>query len=133
MSLASGTKLGPYAVQSPLGAGGMGGVYRAKDPRLDRTVAVKILPSHLSDNPEAKPPFDREARAISSLNHPNVCALHEVGHQDGIDFLRENWLPCARVDCRRSTPASQMRADWGPAVAASRLPVSSELNLRCVA
>src|ERR1700683_1504759 len=87
MALTSGTKLGPYEIQSPLGAGGMGEVYRAKDTRLDRTVAVKILPSHLSANIEAKQRFDREARAISSLNHPNICTLHDVGHQDGIDFL----------------------------------------------
>jgi serine/threonine protein kinase/Tol biopolymer transport system component len=92
MALNSGTKLGPYEIQSPLGAGGMGEVYRAKDTRLDRTVAVKILPSHLSDNPEAKQRFDREARAISSLNHPNICTLHDVGHQDGIDFLVMEFL-----------------------------------------
>src|SRR5713226_1802664 len=92
MSLASGTKLGPYEIQSPLGAGGMGEVYRAKDTRLYRSVAVKILPSHLSDNPDAKQPFDREARAISSLNHPNICTLHDVGHQDGVDFLVMEFL-----------------------------------------
>jgi eukaryotic-like serine/threonine-protein kinase len=92
MALTSGTKLGPYEIQSPLGAGGMGEVYRAKDTRLDRTVAVKILPSHLSDNIEAKQRFDREARAISSLNHPNICTLHDVGHQDGIDFLVMEFL-----------------------------------------
>jgi Tol biopolymer transport system component len=92
MTLTSGTKLGPYEIQSPLGAGGMGEVYRAKDTRLDRTVAVKILPSHLSDNPEAKQRFDREARAISSLNHPNICTMHDVGHQDGIDFLVMEFL-----------------------------------------
>src|SRR5712675_1119078 len=87
MSLTSGTTLGPYEIQSPLGAGGMGEVYRAKDTRLDRTVAVKILPSHLSDNPEAKQRFEREARTISSLNHPNICVLHDVGTQDGIEYL----------------------------------------------
>ncbi len=70
----------------------MGEVYRAKDTRLDRTVAVKILPSHLSDNIEARQRFDREARAISSLNHPNICTLHDVGHQDGIDFLVMEFL-----------------------------------------
>jgi serine/threonine protein kinase len=73
MALTSGTKLGPYEIQSPLGAGGMSEVYRAKDTRLDRTVAVKILPSHLSDNPEAKQRFDPEARAISALNHPTFA------------------------------------------------------------
>jgi Tol biopolymer transport system component len=92
MSLASGTKLGPYEIQSPLGAGGMGEVYRAKDTRLDRTIAVKILPGHLSDNPDARQRFEREARAISSLNHPNICTMHDVGHQDGIDFLVMEFL-----------------------------------------
>src|SRR5450759_2109668 len=92
MALTSGTKLGPYEIQSPLGAGGMGEVYRARDTRLDRTVAVKILPAHLSSNPEARQRFEREARAISSLNHPNICTLHDVGHQDGIDFLVMEYL-----------------------------------------
>jgi Tol biopolymer transport system component len=92
MTLAADTKLGPYEIQSPLGAGGMGEVYRAKDTRLDRTVAIKILPSHLSDHPESRQRFDREARAISSLNHPNVCTLHDIGHQDGIDFLVMEFL-----------------------------------------
>src|SRR5271155_360878 len=92
VALASGTKLGPYEIQSPLGAGGMGEVYRARDTRLDRTVAVKILPSHLSDNIEARQRFDREARSISSLNHPNICTLHDIGHQDGIDFLVMEYL-----------------------------------------
>src|SRR6059036_1610124 len=87
MSLAAGTKLGPYEIQAPLGAGGMGEVYRALDTRLDRTVAIKILPAHLSQSPEAKQRFDREARAISSLNHPNICTLHDVGHQNGTDYL----------------------------------------------
>jgi len=92
MALTSGTKLGPYEIQSPLGAGGMGEVYRARDTRLERTVAVKVLPSHLSGNPEAKQRFDREARAISSLNHPNICTVHDVGHQDGVDFLVMEFL-----------------------------------------
>src|SRR6266550_8392146 len=87
MSLSPGTKLGPYEIQSPLGAGGMGEVYRALDTRLDRAIAIKILPDHLCDNPEAKQRFEREARAISSLNHPNICTLHDIGHQDGIDYL----------------------------------------------
>src|ERR1700681_823672 len=92
MALASNTKLGPYEIISPLGAGGMGEVYRARDTRLERTVAIKILPTHLSSNPEAKQRFDREARAISSLNHPNICTLHDVGHQDGIDYLVMEFL-----------------------------------------
>jgi eukaryotic-like serine/threonine-protein kinase len=92
MPLTSGTKFGPYEILAPLGAGGMGEVYRAKDTRLNRTVAVKILPGHLSQNPEAKQRFDREARAISSLNHPSICTLHDVGQQDGIDFLVMEFL-----------------------------------------
>jgi eukaryotic-like serine/threonine-protein kinase len=92
MSLTSGARLGPYEVISAAGAGGMGEVYRARDTRLDRTVAIKILPAHLSDNPEAKQRFDREARAISSLNHPNICTLFDVGHQDGMDYLVMEFL-----------------------------------------
>ena len=87
MALTPGTKLGPYEIQSPLGAGGMCEVYRAKDTRLDRTVAIKVLPSHLSSNTDLKQRFEREAKAISSLNHPRICTLHDVGHQDDIDFL----------------------------------------------
>jgi Tol biopolymer transport system component len=92
MALKSGTKLGPYEIQSPLGAGGMGEVYRARDTRLDRTVAIKVLPGHLSSNPEARQRFEREAKSISSLNHANVCTLHDVGKQDGIDFLVMEFL-----------------------------------------
>jgi eukaryotic-like serine/threonine-protein kinase len=87
MALVSGTKLGPYEVTAPLGAGGMGEVYRARDARLGRDVAIKILPQHLSSSPQLKERFDREARAISSLNHPRICTLFDVGHQDGTDFL----------------------------------------------
>jgi eukaryotic-like serine/threonine-protein kinase len=77
MPLASGTKLGPYEIQSPLGAGGMGEVYPARDKRLDRTVAIKVLPDHLSSNPDLKQRFEREVRAISSLNHPRIRTLHD--------------------------------------------------------
>ena len=92
MALTSGTKLGPYEITGTLGAGGMGEVYRARDTRLERTVAIKILPAHLSSNPESRQRFEREARAISSLNHPNICTLHDVGHQDGIDYLVMEFL-----------------------------------------
>jgi serine/threonine protein kinase len=87
MSLSSGTRLGPYEILSPLGAGGMGEVYRARDTRLDRTVAIKVLPDHLASNSELRQRFEREARAISNLSHPHVCTLHDIGHQDGIDFI----------------------------------------------
>src|SRR5713226_3318619 len=87
MSLASGTRLGPYEILAPLGAGGMGEVYRARDTRLDRTVAVKILPAQFSSDPVRKQRFEREAKTISSLNHPHICVLHDVGSQDGVDYL----------------------------------------------
>ena len=92
MTLAAGKKLGPYEVLGPLGAGGMGEVYRAKDTRLDRSVAIKVLPTHLSADADAKQRFDREARSISSLSHPNICHLYDVGHQDGMDFLVMEFL-----------------------------------------
>jgi serine/threonine protein kinase/Tol biopolymer transport system component len=92
MNLASGTRLGPYEILAPAGAGGMGEVYKAKDTRLDRLVAIKILPAHLSDDPERRQRFEREARAISALNHPSICMLHDVGHQDGVDFLVMEYL-----------------------------------------
>jgi eukaryotic-like serine/threonine-protein kinase len=92
MALAPGTRLGPYEIVSPLGAGGMGEVYRARDTRLDRVVAIKILPQHLSEKPAARERFDREARAISSLSHPNICHLYDVGQQDGISFLVMEYL-----------------------------------------
>jgi serine/threonine protein kinase len=85
--LSPGTRLGPYEILSPIGAGGMGEVYRAKDTRLDRTVAVKVLASHLSEDPEGKQRFEREARAISSLSHPHICALYDVGADRGLDYL----------------------------------------------
>ena len=87
MALTSGTKLGPYEIIAPLGAGGMGEVYRALDTRLDRTVAIKILPPHLSDDAMRRQRFEREAKAVSSLNHPHICTLYDVGRQDGVDFI----------------------------------------------
>src|SRR2546428_2089824 len=87
MALTSGTKLGPYEIQSPLGAGGMGEVYRARDSRLERGVAIKILPSHLSCNSELKSRFEREARTLSSVTHPHICHLYDVGSQSGVEFL----------------------------------------------
>jgi eukaryotic-like serine/threonine-protein kinase len=87
MVLAPGTKLGPYEVVAPLGAGGMGEVYRARDARLERDVAVKILPQHLSSDPDLKARFEREARSISALSHPHICHLYDIGSQDGTDYL----------------------------------------------
>jgi Tol biopolymer transport system component len=87
MPLSPGVRLGPYEILDAIGAGGMGEVYRAKDTRLDRTVAIKILPAHLSSDPVRKQRFEREAKTVSSLNHPHICVLHDVGSQDGVDYL----------------------------------------------
>jgi serine/threonine protein kinase len=87
MALTSGTRLGPYEIVSPLGAGGMGEVYRARDTRLDRDVAVKVLPPNLSSDPTLRQRMEREAKAVSKLSHPHICTLHDIGHQDGVDFL----------------------------------------------
>src|SRR5512138_2726695 len=87
MSVMPGSRLGPYEVVSPIGAGGMGEVWRARDTRLDRSVAIKMLPADLAADAQLKLRFEREARTISQLNHPNICTLYDVGHQDGTDYL----------------------------------------------
>src|SRR5437773_5457480 len=87
MLLDPGTRLGPYEILSPLGAGGMGEVYRAKDTRLGREVAIKVLPEHLIAEPEVRARFEREARTISSLNHPHICTLHDVGREGDTENL----------------------------------------------
>jgi serine/threonine protein kinase len=92
MPLAAGTRLGPYEILSLIGAGGMGEVYKARDIRLDRVVAIKVLLGHFADRPELRERFDREARTIASLNHPHICVLYDVGHQDGVDFLVMEYL-----------------------------------------
>ncbi len=92
MSLTAGTRLGPYEIQSQLGAGGMGEVYKARDTRLDRTVAIKVLLAHVTDDPDLRQRFEREAKTISSLNHPHICTLYDIGQQDGIDFLVMEYL-----------------------------------------
>jgi eukaryotic-like serine/threonine-protein kinase len=113
MALTSGTKLGPYEIQSPLGAGGMGEVYRARDPRLDRTVAIKVLPTHLNANLEIRARFEREAKAISGLQHPNICVLYDVGSQGDIDFLVMEYLEgetlYARLDRKPLTPDETLK------------------------
>ena len=87
MRLSPGTRLGPYEVSTPLGAGGMGEVYRAKDTRLGREVAIKVLPEHLTGNPDVRTRFEREAKTISSLSHPHICTLHDVGRENDIEYL----------------------------------------------
>ena len=88
MPLSAGDKLGPYEILAPLGAGGMGEVYSANDTRLDRTVAVKVLPASLSSDPSLKQRLEREAKAVSKLYHPHICTLHDIGHQGWSGFSR---------------------------------------------
>ena len=92
MTILPGRRLGPYEILSAIGAGGMGEVYKARDTRLDRIVAIKVLPAHLADRAELRERFDREAKTIASLNHPHICTLYDTGHQDEIDFLVMEYL-----------------------------------------
>src|SRR6202008_1045099 len=103
MALIPGTKLGPYEITAPLGAGGMGEVYRARDTRLDRAGAIKILTQGLADTRESRKRFEREARAVSSLNHPHISALYDVGQQDGIDYLVMEYLEGETLAARIET------------------------------
>jgi serine/threonine protein kinase/Tol biopolymer transport system component len=113
MALTTGTKLGPYEISAPLGAGGMGEVYRARDSRLDRDVAIKVLPAHLSESPDLRARFEREAKTISGLQHPNICVLYDVGRQDGVDFLVMEYLEgetlAARLARKPMTPDETIR------------------------
>src|SRR6266498_3094906 len=92
MALSSGTRLGPYEILGAVGAGGMGEVYKARDTRLERTVAIKVLPPHLSASPEVRQRFEREAKTISQLSHPHICALYDVGNHEGIEYLVMEFL-----------------------------------------
>jgi serine/threonine protein kinase len=92
MTVAAGTRLGPYEVMSQIGAGGMGEVFRARDTRLDRTVAIKVLPDALAEDLQFRERFDREARTISQLDHPHICALYDVGEQQGTAYLVMQYL-----------------------------------------
>src|SRR6266704_5377484 len=102
MALACGTKLGPYEILAPLGAGGMAEVYRAHDTRLGRTVAIKVLSAEFSFHPERRKRLEREARTLSSLSHPHICPLFDIGHQDGIDFLVMEYLEGETLEQRLS-------------------------------
>jgi len=98
MTLIAGTKLGPYEIESLLGMGGMGEVYRARDTRLQRTVAIKILPIHLSSSPDLHARFEQEAKSISGLQHPNICVVHDIGSQDGVDFMVMEYVAGQTLD-----------------------------------
>jgi eukaryotic-like serine/threonine-protein kinase len=100
MPLSPGVRLGPYEILDAIGAGGMGEVYRARDTRLERTVAIKVLPQHLAHTSEARSRFEREARAVSALNHPHICVLHDVGSQDGTEYLVMEYLEGETLSAR---------------------------------
>jgi serine/threonine protein kinase len=112
MALSAGTKLGPCEVLSPIGAGGMGEVYKARDTRLDRTVAIKVLPEHIAKREDLRARFKREAHAVASLNHPHICALHDIGAQDGAGYMvleymeGRPWPPASRRGRSRSIKRS---------------------------
>ena len=106
MSLTPGTALGPYEVLAKIGEGGMGEVYQARDTRLGRTVAIKVLPEHVAADPDLKRRFEREAKTVSSLNHPHICTLYDIGSQDGTGFL-------VMENVEGETLADRMRRD-GP-------------------
>ena len=117
MTISPGTRLGPYEVIAPLGAGGMGEVWRARDPRLGREVAVKVLPEELSADRERLKRFEREARGASALSHPNIVTIHEIGEADGRAFL-----VMERIEGQTLRELDPGRAVAAPAPAADRLP-----------
>src|ERR1700704_1950278 len=111
MHLSIGARLGPYEIVAPLGAGGMGEGYRGRDTRRDRAVAIKVLPAHLAGNPELRQRLEREAKTVSGLNHPHICILHDIGHQDGIDYLVMEYLEGDTLAARLAKgPLSQEQA-----------------------
>ncbi len=131
MSLAAGTRLGPYEIGPPIGKGGMGEVYRARDTKLDREVAIKVLPEEFAQDADRLARFEREAKAVAALSHPNILAIHDFGNEDGIvyavtEFLEGETLrdQLGRVAClraRRSNTVSRLDADWPrPTTRASR-------------
>lgn len=98
VALSAGTRLGPYEIIAPIGSGGMGEVYRAKDTRLERTVAIKILTQALLNRPDFRQRFEREAKLISKLNHPHICTVHDVGEHEGVPFLVMEYLEGPTLD-----------------------------------
>ena len=98
MTLAAGAKFGPYVIESMLGAGGMGEVYAARDSRLERRVAIKILPAHLSYNADLRARFEQEAKSISALQHPNICVIHDIGSQDGVEYMVMEYVDGSAMD-----------------------------------
>jgi serine/threonine protein kinase len=114
MPLHPGTRLGPYEIVAPLGAGGMGEVYRATDTRLGREVAVKVLPHHLSESSEVRARFEREAKTVSSLNHPHICTLFDVGREGDTDYLVMELVEGEMLAQRLETDPLMLRRDIRP-------------------
>lgn len=107
MPLSAGTRLGPYEILSLAGAGGMGEVYRSRDTRLDRIVAIKVLPGEVAANTDRRLRFEREARTVASLSHPHICALHDVGSQDGVEYLVMEFLEGETLAARLARRSSR--------------------------
>ena len=138
-SLSKGDKLGPYEISGLIGAGGMGEVYRARDPRLQRDVAIKVLSAEVALDPLRRQRFEREARAVAALNHPNIVSIYDVGEDRGITSSLPNWskvnrcvranLACGRrwISLPRSLPGSAPRTRLASCIATSRPPISCSL------
>jgi len=121
MPLESGVQLGPYRIISLVGGGGMGEVYQSRDTRLERTVAIKVLPGHLPEVAELRERFEREARAVASLNHPHICTLHDVGREQGVDFLVIEYLD-------GETLASRLEKGPCPWIRRCAMPLTSPMR-----
>lgn len=134
MALLPGTRLGAYEIEAPLGAGGMGEVYRARDTRLDRVVAIKVIAGAVAQDPAFRERFDREARAISALDHPHICTLYDVGHEDGTDFLVMQFLEeetLADLLARGARPKSDVSSGGGSAATSTSLKVPCRSSSPC--
>src|SRR5216683_4628202 len=115
MPLSAGTRLGPYEVVSPIGAGGMGEVYRARDPRLNREVAIKVLPASFSDDPDRLRRFEQEAKAAGVLNHPNIIAVYDIGSHEGAPYVVSELLEgeTLRSELAGGTLTARRAVDYG--------------------
>src|ERR1022692_2115670 len=127
MALMKGFKLGPYEIVGALGVGGMGEVYRALDTRLERTVAIKILPAQLSDDATRRQRFEYEAKVVSSLNHPHICTLYDIGRQDGVDFIVMEFLEGESLAERLDKGPLAERLDKGPLPVAQVLQIGTQI------